>query len=46
MSSTVLRVCIWICGILALFGNILVIYWRVQDKWDCKVRAELEIMGV
>jgi hypothetical protein len=32
MSNLVLRVCVWVLGVLATFGNILVIGWRMRYK--------------
>jgi leucine-rich repeat-containing G protein-coupled receptor 8 len=32
MSNLVLRICVWVLGVLATFGNILVIGWRMRYK--------------
>ncbi len=39
MSNYVLRVAIWVLGVVALLGNTLVIIWRLRDSRDSKVRA-------
>src|SRR6266487_3775259 len=32
MSNTVLRICIWVLGVVALVGNIIVILWRSKER--------------
>ncbi|XP_022237288.1 G-protein coupled receptor GRL101-like [Limulus polyphemus] len=41
MSNTVLRVCIWFLGVLALAGNTLVIIWRSLYRINNKVHSFL-----
>nr|CAD7432227.1 unnamed protein product [Timema monikensis] len=41
MSNLVLRVCIWVLGVVATFGNILVIGWRVRFKHTNQVHSFL-----
>ncbi|GAB1600041.1 G-protein coupled receptor GRL101-like, partial [Argonauta hians] len=41
MSNYVLRISIWILGITASFGNIIVIIWRTKDKRSGKVHSFL-----
>lgn len=43
MSNYVLRVSIWVLGIIALCGNFLVIVWRVRDFRGGKVRRTMKI---
>lgn len=40
MGNFVLRVCIWVLGIVASFGNLLVIGWRINYKLKNKVRNQ------
>lgn len=39
MGNFVLRICIWVLGIVASFGNLLVIGWRINYKHKNKVPA-------
>ena len=41
MKNKTLHVCIWILGILAFLGNLLVILWRVLDKEENRVQSFL-----
>ncbi|XP_029633576.2 G-protein coupled receptor GRL101 isoform X2 [Octopus sinensis] len=41
MSNYVLRASIWILGITASFGNVIVIIWRTRDKRSGKVHSFL-----
>ncbi|XP_063951376.1 G-protein coupled receptor GRL101-like [Lytechinus pictus] len=41
MSNPILRMCIWIIGMIALIGNLFVILWRVNSKRDNKVHSFL-----
>ena len=41
MKNKALQICIWILGILAFFGNLLVIIWRVLDKEENRVNSFL-----
>ncbi|EEB11021.1 class A rhodopsin-like G-protein coupled receptor GPRgph, putative [Pediculus humanus corporis] len=41
MGNFVLRVCIWVLGIIASFGNLLVIGWRMNYKHKNKVHSFL-----
>ncbi|XP_064082332.1 G-protein coupled receptor GRL101-like [Macrobrachium nipponense] len=41
MSNAVLRVCIWILGLIALFGNAFVIFWRSIYSSGNKVHSFL-----
>ncbi|XP_068207301.1 G-protein coupled receptor GRL101-like isoform X2 [Palaemon carinicauda] len=41
MSNTVLRVCIWILGLIALFGNSFVIVWRSVYSSGNKIHSFL-----
>lgn len=43
MSNPILRMCIWIIGMIALIGNLVVIMWRVNSKRDNKVREKAGI---
>ena len=37
LSNYMLRVCIWVLGMVSLLGNTVVVIWRVKDKRDSKV---------
>ncbi|XP_022807967.1 G-protein coupled receptor GRL101-like [Stylophora pistillata] len=39
MKNEAVQVCIWILGILALLGNVLVIIWRAADKEESRVQS-------
>ena len=39
MKNETVQVCIWILGILALLGNVLVIIWRAVDKEESRVQS-------
>ncbi|CAL1535733.1 unnamed protein product [Lymnaea stagnalis] len=41
MSNHVLRVSIWVLGVIALVGNFVVIFWRVRDFRGGKVHSFL-----
>ncbi|KAK6624142.1 hypothetical protein RUM44_011000 [Polyplax serrata] len=41
MGNFVLRICIWVLGIVASFGNLLVIGWRINYKHKNKVHSFL-----
>ena len=41
MKNKTLQICIWILGILAFLGNLLVIIWRIIDKEENKVHSFL-----
>ncbi|XP_068222848.1 G-protein coupled receptor GRL101-like [Palaemon carinicauda] len=41
MTNVVLRVCVWLLGVLALTGNFLVIIWRIIYHNDNKVHSFL-----
>mgnify|MGYP002716540940 FL=1 len=41
MGNFVLRVCIWVLGIIASFGNLLVIGWRMNYKHKNKVKLSI-----
>ena len=41
MKNNTLQICIWILGILAFLGNLLVIIWRIIDKEENKVHSFL-----
>ena len=41
MKNKTLQVCIWILGILASLGNLLVIIWRIIDKEENRVHSFL-----
>ena len=41
MKNNTLHICIWILGILAFLGNLLVIIWRIIDKEENKVQSLL-----
>ncbi|KAK7081397.1 hypothetical protein SK128_018117, partial [Halocaridina rubra] len=41
MTNVVLRVCVWLLGILALTGNFLVILWRIIYHADNEVHSFL-----
>ncbi|XP_020614314.1 uncharacterized protein LOC110052523 [Orbicella faveolata] len=41
MKNETLQICIWILGILAFLGNLLVIIWRIIDKEENKVHSFL-----
>jgi leucine-rich repeat-containing G protein-coupled receptor 8 len=41
MSNLVLRICVWVLGVLATFGNILVIGWRIRFKHTNQVTEHL-----
>ncbi|KAJ4443998.1 hypothetical protein ANN_05787 [Periplaneta americana] len=41
MSNLVLRICVWVLGVLATFGNILVIGWRMRFKHTNQVHSFL-----
>ena len=41
MKNKTLQICIWILGILALLGNLLVIIWRALDKEENRVQSFL-----
>ncbi|XP_043203407.1 G-protein coupled receptor GRL101-like [Amphibalanus amphitrite] len=41
MSNTVLRLCIWVLGAVALVGNVLVMCWRVLHKTSNRVHSFL-----
>ena len=41
MKNKTLQICIWILGILALAGNLLVIIWRAVDKEENRVQSFL-----
>jgi hypothetical protein len=42
MSNLVLRICVWVLGVLATFGNILVIGWRIRFKHTNQVTKYLK----
>ncbi len=42
----ILRVCMWILGICALFGNAMVIYWRCREKQDANKVQSILIMNL
>ena len=37
MSNHVLRISIWVLGVISLVGNGVVIFWRARDIYDTKV---------
>ena len=39
MKNKTVQVCIWILGILAFLGNLLVIIWRAIDKEESRVQS-------
>lgn len=39
MKNDGLRMCIWILGLLAFIGNLLVIIWRIRVRDDNKVQS-------
>ncbi|XP_021913188.1 G-protein coupled receptor GRL101-like isoform X3 [Zootermopsis nevadensis] len=41
MSNLVLRICVWVLGVLATLGNILVIGWRMRFKHTNQVHSFL-----
>ena len=41
MKNKALHICIWILGILAFLGNLLVIIWRIIDEGENKVHCFL-----
>jgi hypothetical protein len=41
MSNLVLRICVWVLGVLATLGNILVIGWRMRFKHTNQVSEYL-----
>lgn len=41
MKNPAVRVCLWILGIIALVGNLLVIFWRLVHSEDSKVQSFL-----
>lgn len=41
MKNPAVRVCLWILGILALVGNLSVIFWRLVYSEDSKVQSFL-----
>ncbi|XP_072042509.1 uncharacterized protein [Amphiura filiformis] len=41
MSNAFLRMCLWIQGIIAFVGNLVVIIWRLKNKRDNKVHSFL-----
>ncbi|KAL9987529.1 hypothetical protein ACROYT_G001853 [Oculina patagonica] len=41
MKNKTLQICIWILGILASLGNLLVIIWRIIDKEENRVHSFL-----
>ena len=41
MKNKTLQICIWILGILAFFGNLAVIIWRIIDKEENRVQSFL-----
>ena len=41
MKNNTLQICIWILGILAFLGNLLVIIWRIIDKEEKRVNSFL-----
>ncbi|XP_078349717.1 uncharacterized protein LOC144634555 [Oculina patagonica] len=41
MKNKVIQICIWILGILAFAGNLLVIIWRTIDKEENRVHSFL-----
>ncbi|XP_071493575.1 G-protein coupled receptor GRL101-like [Diadema antillarum] len=41
MSNVILRMCIWLLGIVALVGNAFVIAWRINSKRDNRVHSFL-----
>ncbi|CAG2173986.1 unnamed protein product [Oppiella nova] len=43
MSNSILRVCIWVLGVVALVGNITVILWRTKYRITNKVHSFLII---
>ena len=43
MSNYVLRVSIWVLGMVSLVGNTLVIYWRIRDARDSKVSCIVSV---
>jgi len=44
MSNLVLRVCVWVLGVLATFGNILVIGWRMRYKHTNQVTEAVQFL--
>jgi hypothetical protein len=46
MSNYLLRITIWILGVIAFFGNLLVFIWRVRDDRNGKVRLYTETTWV
>ena len=46
MSNAFLRMCLWIQGIIAFVGNLIVIIWRLKNKRDNKVMGSVKIPGV
>jgi hypothetical protein len=42
MSNLVLRICVWVLGVLATFGNILVIGWRMRYKHTNQVTGAMQ----
>jgi len=43
MKNNTLQICIWILGIIAFFGNLLVIIWRLIDKEENRIHTFLLI---
>ena len=41
MKNKTLQICIWILGILAFLGNLLVIIWRIIDREENRVQSFL-----
>ena len=41
MKNPIIRVCLWILGIVALVGNLSVIFWRLVYGEDSKVQSFL-----
>ena len=41
MKNNTLQICIWILGILAFLGNLLVIIWRIIDREENRVQSFL-----
>ena len=41
MKNPAVRVCLWILGIIALFGNLSVIFWRLVHSEDSRVQSFL-----
>lgn len=41
MSNFVLRICVWLLGVCATFGNLLVIVWRIRYQHSNRVRHGL-----